>query len=232
MIDRVRLVKDWLSAAEPTAKLIGCSPAAVVAQAVLETGWGARAIGCNIFGIKAGPGWTGKRQLVMTREVLNGQSVMMEDWFRDYDTIEESFADHFEFLRTNSRYAKAGVFDPNDEKSDREYFEALQRAGYATDPNYASTLEQVRESVLRLAGQPSAPLPSLYLTIGMKGAAVAKLQQALNDRHGAMLDVDGDFGSLTYIAVKDYQRKMNLVQDGIAGPATLKSLGLRNGHGG
>src|SRR4051812_33788422 len=109
-----------LDAAEQTAKLIGCSPEAVVAQAALETGWGKSAIGNNQFGIKVGGGWKGKRQLVSTREFVNGEYVTIQDWFRDYDTMAESFADHFEFLKTNSRYSR--VFDPDDKLSDEDYF--------------------------------------------------------------------------------------------------------------
>jgi len=134
-----------LDAAEATAKLIGCSPQAVVAQAALETGWGKSAIGNNVFGIKVGPSWTGKRQLVTTREFVNGRYVTIQDWFRDYDSMAESFADHFTFLSTNSRYKR--VFDPNDKMSDEDYFRELQAAGYATDPNYAVSLNAMLASV-------------------------------------------------------------------------------------
>lgn len=227
-IDRVSLVKEWLKAAEPTAAKIGCSPAAIVAQAVLETGWGRAAIGNNLFGIKANASWKGKRQLVPTREVINGQDVFIKDWFRDYDTPAESFADHFEFLSRNSRYTAAGVFDPDDTKSDRQYFEALQRAGYATDPNYANALMNVRESVLSLAGiqQPDAPAMPLYLAIGDRGPDVRKLQSALNTKFGAMLDEDGDFGSTTMLATRHFQKANGLQVDGVAGPKTQKALGL------
>lgn len=134
-----------LDAAEATAKLIGCSPQAVVAQAALETGWGKSAIGNNVFGIKVGPSWTGKRQLVTTREFVNGRYVTIQDWFRDYDSMAESFADHFTFLSTNSRYKR--VFDPEDKMSDEDYFRELQAAGYATDPNYANSLNAMLASV-------------------------------------------------------------------------------------
>lgn len=134
-----------LDAAEATAKLIGCSPQAVVAQAALETGWGKSAIGNNVFGIKVGPTWRGKKQLVTTREFVNGQYVVVQDWFRDYDSMAESFADHFTFLSTNSRYSR--VFDLDDKMSDGDYFSELQKAGYATDPNYAVSLNAMLASV-------------------------------------------------------------------------------------
>lgn len=230
-IDRSRLVKEWLVAAAPTAKMIGCTPAAVVAQAVLETGWGASAIGNNLFGIKAGASWTGKRQYVLTREVFNGQSVMVYDWFRDYDSPADSFADHFKFLKENGRYAAAGVFDPNDTKSDDEYFEALQRAGYATDPHYAATLSSVKRSVLQFASIPDEPLPWPVLYEGYRDSGttsfVRQLQRALNEAQKSFaLAEDGAFGPQTRRAVELVQAQQDLKVDGLVGPATRRILHL------
>ena len=232
-IDRSRLVKEWLVAAAPTAKKIGCTPAAVVAQAVLETGWGASAIGNNLFGIKAGASWTGKRQYVLTREVFNGQSVMIYDWFRDYDSPADSFADHFNFLYNNSRYAIAGVFDPKDEKTDEEYFDALQRAGYATDPHYSATLSAVKRLVLQFANIEDEPLPWPVLYEGYRdnepGGFVRRLQRALNEAQKTIvLTEDGRFGPMTRRAVELVQAQKSLTVDGIVGKQTRIALGLEN----
>ncbi|WP_346318169.1 glucosaminidase domain-containing protein [Chitinophaga sp. YIM B06452] len=129
---------------------------AVLAQAALETGWGEHAPGNMFFGIKAGKGWTGKRQLITTTEIHSTRTVRypeiisitqrpdgkfkyrVKDWFRAYDNAEESFTDHGLFLRNNPRYAAAfKTTDP------RTFVEALGAAGYATDPNYASTLKSI-----------------------------------------------------------------------------------------
>jgi flagellar protein FlgJ len=131
-----------LDAAEKTARQIGCSPEAIVAQAALESSWGRASIGHNLFGIKADPGWTGKTQLVTTREFVDGAYVTIQAPFRDYDTFEESIEDHFRFLKQNGRYAN--VFNAD---SDEAYFKALQADGYATDPQYAKSLIAVRDSV-------------------------------------------------------------------------------------
>jgi len=106
-------------------------------------GWGKSAIGNNIFGIKAA-GWNGKTQSVLTWEHIGGKDVQIFDDFRDYDSIADSFADHFSFLEKNSRYKAAGVFAG---KGDEEYFLALQRAGYATDPAYAAKLMSILRTV-------------------------------------------------------------------------------------
>ena len=51
---------------------------------------------------------------------------------------------------------------------------------------------------------------------GNTGSSVLDLQQKLN-RNGYSLDEDGVFGSNTYNAVLDYQRKNNLAVDGVVG---------------
>jgi len=166
---------DWtcemMNAAGPTAAGIGCSREAIIAQAALESAWGAAAIGHNLFGIKADASWHGMTQTVPTREVINGQSVMIDAAFRDYPSYADSIADHFAFLKANSRYAAAGVFNAG---SDQAYFEALQRAGYATDPNYARSLMNMLASVKMFtacmvddtasAPEPTVPPPGFVQT--------------------------------------------------------------------
>lgn len=58
---------------------------------------------------------------------------------------------------------------------------------------------------------------------GNTGSSVLDLQQKLN-RNGYNLDEDGVFGSNTYNAVLDYQRKNNLAVDGVVGDETWGSL--------
>lgn len=64
-----------------------------------------------------------------------------------------------------------------------------------------------------------------YSTIsyGSSGSDVKKLQQALNEK-GYSLQVDGQFGSKTQAAVRDYQKKNGLQVDGIVGTKTWGSL--------
>lgn len=58
---------------------------------------------------------------------------------------------------------------------------------------------------------------------GDRGQEVRTLQQRLN-LQGAGLDPDGDFGDATESAVRNYQRKVGLVIDGIAGSKTTHAL--------
>ena len=62
---------------------------------------------------------------------------------------------------------------------------------------------------------------------GDKGNDVLTLQKALN-KHGYNLVEDGDFGSKTEIAVKDYQKVNGLAVDGVVGNKTWVALGVES----
>lgn len=115
-------------------------PSLTLAQAALESGWGKKAIGNNLFGIKAGAGWTGKTKKVWTTEYVNGKQQRVQALFRDYDSIEDSILDHTK-LMLNPRYAK--VLQATNY---REATKAVKDAGYATDPNYTNLLNNLIES--------------------------------------------------------------------------------------
>ena len=68
-----------------------------------------------------------------------------------------------------------------------------------------------------------------YSTIsyGSSGSDVKKLQESLNN-HGYNLVVDGQFGSKTQAAVRDYQSKNGLAVDGIVGANTWGSLNSKS----
>jgi flagellum-specific peptidoglycan hydrolase FlgJ len=105
-----------------------------IAQAILESGWGGHAPGNNLFGIKAN-GTTGKTQILRTREVIGGKSVYINAVFRAYDSWAQSVDDHAVFLTRNSRYKNLiGKTDY------REVCGLIQRDGYATAPDYSTSL--------------------------------------------------------------------------------------------
>ncbi|HJQ59450.1 MAG TPA: glucosaminidase domain-containing protein [Vineibacter sp.] len=239
--ERRTWVLAMIEAARATAARINISPEAIVAQAALESGWGRKGVGNNIFGIKAGPGWTGRRRLSQTREVLSTPDhpfpevisitkradgkfeYVVKDWFRDYDSWADCIADHFAFLDKGQHYQAAGVFDGN---GDEAYFHALQRAGYATDPLYAQRLCEVLGSVRAVAGTAPGSQAVRDLRIGMVGDDVQLLQSQLNARGDYMLEVDREFGSLTLLAVKHFQRQHGIPDSGTVDAATRAALGL------
>ncbi len=65
--------------------------------------------------------------------------------------------------------------------------------------------------------------------MGSTGNEVKAIQQELKDRGLYTGSVDGIFGKATQAAVKKFQTQQGLASDGIAGPATLKKLGISIG---
>ena len=125
----------------------------MLGQAGHETGWGRHEItlpggtpSFNLFGIKAGAGWTGKVAEVSTTEFINGAPQKVVARFRAYDSYEDSFRDYARLVTQNPRYAQAR------EQTDsvQAYTHGLQKAGYATDPDYAAKLTRAINLTLRL----------------------------------------------------------------------------------
>ena len=122
----------------------------VLGQAALESGWGKREIrqsdgstSFNLFGIKAGGNWNGKVAEVVTTEYQHGIASRQVEKFRAYSSYTEAFSDYARLLRDNSRYAE--VLQSG--QGSHQVAHALQRAGYATDPNYADKLVKVMNRI-------------------------------------------------------------------------------------
>jgi flagellum-specific peptidoglycan hydrolase FlgJ len=127
-------------AAVQSADATGVPASVTIAQAILESYWGSSRLAHdanNYFGIKAQTR-TGSAGSVSfdVWEVIGGRNVMQSQAFRAYKTIAESFVDHGLFLVENGRYA--GAMAAKDDP--RQFAREINRAGYATDPAYASKL--------------------------------------------------------------------------------------------
>jgi flagellar protein FlgJ len=139
-------VNTMLPMAKEAAARIGVDPRYLVAQAALETGWGKSVMRAqdgssshNLFGIKAGSSWNGGSARAITSEFRNGAMVKETAEFRSYDSYKDSFHDLVTLLQSNNRYQEVVKSADNPEQFVRE----LQKAGYATDPNYASKISQI-----------------------------------------------------------------------------------------
>jgi flagellar protein FlgJ len=126
----------------------------MVGQAALESGWGRREIKMpdgtnshNLFGVKAGPSWNGKIAEVTTTEYHNGVANKQIEKFRAYDSYAEGFKDYANLLSSNPRYSEV----LKQGNSAHGFANALQQAGYATDPHYGEKLSKVINSVNTLA---------------------------------------------------------------------------------
>jgi flagellar protein FlgJ len=132
--------------AQQAAKELNVDPRVLVAQAALETGWGSGVASHpdgrstnNLFGIKAGSNWEGDAASVSTLEFRDGIAVKERAQFRSYPSVAEGFHDYVRFLQNNPRYREALSLtdDP------RQFTDALQKSGYATDPRYADKIRNV-----------------------------------------------------------------------------------------
>ena len=96
---------------------------------------------------RQGAGWTGKVAEITTTEYVGGEARKVTAKFRAYDSYEESFRDYARLIGDSPRYAAARKATG----SALSYATELQRAGYATDPDYASKLSRAINSTLRVA---------------------------------------------------------------------------------
>jgi flagellar protein FlgJ len=134
------------AAADKVSRASGIPQIFIMAQAALESGWGKSEImdangrsSHNLFGIKATDSWTGRVVEAQTTEYIDGQKVSRVEKFRAYDSYQDSFKDFANLLRRNPRYQQV-LKSVNDPVS---YSHAMQRSGYATDPNYGKKLQSV-----------------------------------------------------------------------------------------
>jgi flagellar protein FlgJ len=142
-----RFIEQVMPHAQAAARELGVDPRAIVAQAALETGWGtaqpADSTGAshNLFGIKAGASWKGASVASDTTEYSAGLPATENARFRSYEDLAESVTDYVRVLKGDPRYAAA----LNTGHDVRAFATALQKGGYATDPEYANKLVAVAE---------------------------------------------------------------------------------------
>ncbi len=127
----------------------------MLAQAAHESGWGKREINgadgspsFNVFGIKATSSWTGRVTEVQTTEFIDGKPQKVMAKFRAYASYEEGFKDYAKLIGTNERYSK--VVAQAQSGGAEGFARGLQKAGYATDPEYAQKLARVINTTVRV----------------------------------------------------------------------------------
>ncbi len=161
-------VTDIWPHAQRAAQNLNVNPHLIVAQAALETGWGQHVpmtdgkSSFNFFGIKADQRWPGHYVERETMEYESNQFSRQQARFRAYDSMAEGVNDFVDFLKSQPRYRNA-LQNAHD---DRNFLQALQHAGYATDPNYADKImriarsETLQNSLTKLKENGQLPLAS------------------------------------------------------------------------
>lgn len=154
------------SSVQKVCKRYGYLPSVLIAQSCLENGYGIRSYWDNpqiealmtynnMVGIKTNllsktwadkTVWPGESLRKKTPETYNGESVIIDDDFRKYENIEQSFADFLLFIKYAStsvggkpKYGDAvlSIKDP------KQLIEAVHSRGYATGPTYASNVMKI-----------------------------------------------------------------------------------------
>lgn len=113
-------------------------PASItMAQGILESDSGNSRLAKssnNHFGIKCKKDWTGAK--------VYHDDDAKDECFRAYDSVEESYQDHADFLDQSPRYDSLFAYSATDYQS---WARGLKAAGYATAPDYAQRLTKIIE---------------------------------------------------------------------------------------
>lgn len=207
-----------------------------IAQAIHESGWGTskKMVAANaLFGVKVGKSaykfgtaWKGAAYKTGTTEYYDGKTATkITDYFRQYDSVEDSIEDYMDMLCHCNRYKKA-----LDCKTPKESIQAIIAGGYATGPAYVNAIMKLMDSYNlyqydKVGISNVCPYPESTKTLrrGCRGTDVKYLQYILNQK-GYKLTVDGSFGPATENAVVDFQVVNKLEVDGIVGKKTWQAL--------
>ncbi|ATF50052.1 flagellar assembly peptidoglycan hydrolase FlgJ [Citrobacter freundii] len=164
--------KDFLAQLSLPAKLAsqqsGVPHHLILAQAALESGWGQRQIrrengepSFNIFGVKASGSWKGPTTEITTTEYENGEAKKVKARFRVYSSYLEALSDYVGLISRNPRYAAVTGAATAEQGA-----QALQNAGYATDPHYARKLttmiQQLKSMSEKVSKTYSSNLDNLF----------------------------------------------------------------------
>lgn len=132
----VEYIRHYAPLAMKLQKEYGVPASIKLAQGLLESGSGLSVLSTeanNHFGIKCKT-WSGEK-IYKTDDAP-------DECFRKYPSVEASYIDHSQFLRSGARYADLFALDVTDYKG---WATGLKRAGYATAPQYAQRLISIIE---------------------------------------------------------------------------------------
>lgn len=157
---------DFVKWLYPSAKGRQISSTFTIAQAALESGWGASKIGkYNLFGITRGTSWPGPTILVLTHEIFSVPNkkfiapekiIKVQDinisgkrkyrytvyrLFRDYSSMDQALDDHQRILMSDG-YKDAWPYRNDAREFARRITDGVG-CKYATDPNYLSTIDSL-----------------------------------------------------------------------------------------
>lgn len=144
-------------------------PASIkLAQGMLESGVGKSELAIqanNHFGIKCGSDWTGEGYYLKDDD-RDAMGRLIKSCFRVFDSPEESFIAHTEFLADPKKTFRYGPLFENDRTDYKSWANGLKKSGYATNPNYPKLLISLieRNNLDRFDKMTMADLDSDFVT--------------------------------------------------------------------
>ena len=145
--DRYEYINKFERIAMAEMQRAGIPASIKIAQGILESNAGASMLAeraNNHFGIKCGGNWRG-RSMYKQDDDRNANGKLVKSCFRWFDSPEESYIAHSDFLKDPSKSARYGFLFELDPTDYRGWAYGLKRAGYATNPNYPKLLIRIIE---------------------------------------------------------------------------------------
>lgn len=165
-VSRTEYIQTYASIAVAEMQRVGVPASITLAQGCLESDDSNSPLALksnNHFGIKCHKDWTGGKYYK--------DDDAKNECFRVYDSPEESYRDHSDFLKKGQRYSFLFQLDKTDYHA---WAEGLKKAGYATNPQYPELLIKIIEDF------------KLYQYDGTDGAKLANAQSG-NKKHQAQV---------------------------------------------
>lgn len=147
-VNKQKFIDDISPIAQKVSGETGVLPSIIIGQAILESNWGTSELAANynnLFGVKGVEG-SSQSVLLPTKEFENNEWKEIMAYFRIYGSIEESVRDHSKLFVKGVSWAPNLYQSVLEAKNYQEAANALQTAGYATDPTYAQKIIDVIET--------------------------------------------------------------------------------------
>ena len=143
---RETFIETLAPAAQKAYRDYGVLPSVSLAQAILESNWGESLLASkyyNLYGVKA---TTSQPNVVLeTAEFVNETWITINGRFRVYDSWADSVEAHAQLLAYGVDWDPTLYHKVLGARNYKQAAQALQDAGYATDPTYAQKLIQMIE---------------------------------------------------------------------------------------
>jgi len=192
----------------------------IIAQSCLESHFAESGLALkanNLFGIKGS--YNGQSIVMPTTEYKDDVPYHIMAPFRKYPSFLESLQDLGKLYKNGVSWDRNKYKSVLGEKNYKKAAHAVKNSGYCTDPHYSDKLISLIDSFkLTRFDTVNKPTFTGTLKLGDRGGQVKLIQQKLG------VTADGIFGVKTAEAVKNFQRKNNLVVDSIVGPKTWNKL--------